>query len=124
MPTSSTYVHLLLNRPITPFFDVRSLRILDLIRLLLQTYSGLFLVVVNPYKRLPVYTPEIIDIYRGRQRDKVAPHIFAISDAAYRAMLNTRQNQSMLITYAHSLPLGVSPRSHVVPFRVVPTTGR
>ena len=56
--------------------------------------------VVNPYKRLPVYTPEIIDIYRGRPRDKVAPHIFAISDAAYRAMLNTRQNQSMLITYA------------------------
>lgn len=65
---------------------------------LFHTYSGLFLVVVNPYKRLPVYTPEIIDIYRGRPRDKVAPHIFAISDAAYRAMLNTRQNQSMLIT--------------------------
>lgn len=67
-----------------------------------QTYSGLFLVVVNPYKRLPVYTPEIIDIYRGRPRDKVAPHIFAISDGAYRAMLNTRQNQSMLITYVGS----------------------
>jgi len=65
---------------------------------LFHTYSGLFLVVVNPYKRLPVYTPEIIDMYRGRPRDKVAPHIFAISDGAYRAMLNTRQNQSMLIT--------------------------
>jgi myosin heavy subunit len=88
--------------------------------ILLQTYSGLFLVVVNPYKRLPVYTPEIIDIYRGRQRDKVAPHIFAISDAAYRAMLNTRQNQSMLITYT-TPPLPALTLSRSV---VVPTTDR
>jgi myosin heavy subunit len=65
---------------------------------LFHTYSGLFLVVVNPYKRLPIYTPQMIDIYRGRPRDKVAPHIFAISDGAYRAMLQQRQNQSMLIT--------------------------
>jgi len=65
---------------------------------LFHTYSGLFLVVVNPYKRLPIYTNEIIDIYRGRPRDKVAPHIFAISDAAYRAMIQTSTNQSMLIT--------------------------
>lgn len=65
---------------------------------LFHTYSGLFLVVVNPYKRLPVYTQPMIDIYRGRPRDKVAPHIFAISDGAYRAMLQQRQNQSMLIT--------------------------
>lgn len=111
MPTSSTYVHLLYISILRCW-----LTFLDLI--LLQTYSGLFLVVVNPYKRLPVYTPEIIDIYRGRQRDKVAPHIFAISDAAYRAMLNTRQNQSMLITYDHPSPptfaLALS-RSVVVP---------
>jgi len=65
---------------------------------LFHTYSGLFLVVVNPYKRLPIYTNEIIDIYRGRPRDKVAPHIFALSDAAYRAMIQTTTNQSMLIT--------------------------
>ncbi|KAL6073936.1 Myosin-2 heavy chain, non muscle [Balamuthia mandrillaris] len=65
---------------------------------LFHTYSGLFLVVINPYKRLPVYTKEIVDLYSGRPRDKVAPHIFALSDGAYRAMLQTSTNQSMLIT--------------------------
>jgi len=65
---------------------------------LFHTYSGLFLVVVNPYKRLPIYGNDIIDIYRGKSREKVAPHIFAMSDVAYRAMLQEDKNQSMLIT--------------------------
>lgn len=53
---------------------------------------------VNPYKRFPIYTPEIVEIYKGRRRNEVAPHIFAVSDGAYRAMLTDRQNQSLLIT--------------------------
>jgi len=65
---------------------------------LFHTYSGLFLVIINPYKRLPIYTDEIIQIYTGRRRDQVAPHVFALADTAYRAMLQDRQNQSMLIT--------------------------
>eukprot|EP01088_Endostelium_zonatum_P020748 TRINITY_DN77_c0_g1_i1.p1 TRINITY_DN77_c0_g1~~TRINITY_DN77_c0_g1_i1.p1 ORF type:complete len:1476 (+),score=481.22 TRINITY_DN77_c0_g1_i1:310-4428(+) len=65
---------------------------------LFHTYSGLFLVVVNPYKRLPIYGNDIIDVYRGKSREKVAPHIFAMSDVAYRAMLQEDRNQSMLIT--------------------------
>eukprot|EP01090_Pellita_catalonica_P012524 TRINITY_DN2743_c0_g1_i1.p1 TRINITY_DN2743_c0_g1~~TRINITY_DN2743_c0_g1_i1.p1 ORF type:complete len:1470 (-),score=356.83 TRINITY_DN2743_c0_g1_i1:46-4158(-) len=65
---------------------------------LFHTYSGLFLVVVNPYKRLPIYTEEMINIYRGKKRNKVAPHIFAMADTAYRDMLQQSKNQSMLIT--------------------------
>jgi len=65
---------------------------------LFHTYSGLFLVIVNPYKRLPIYTDEIISIYTGRRRDQIAPHVFALADTAYRAMLQDRVNQSMLIT--------------------------
>jgi len=63
-----------------------------------QTYSGLFLVAVNPYKQIPIYTHEMVDIYRGRRRNEVFPHIFAISDTAYRDMINNRADQSLLIT--------------------------
>nr|2XO8_A Chain A, MYOSIN-2 HEAVY CHAIN [Dictyostelium discoideum] len=65
---------------------------------LIYTYSGLFLVAVNPFKIIPIYTQEMVDIFKGRRRNEVAPHIFAISDVAYRSMLDDRQNQSLLIT--------------------------
>lgn len=55
--------------------------------LFLQTYSGLFCVVVNPYKRLPIYTEKIMELYKGKKRHEVPPHVFAITDTAYRSML-------------------------------------
>jgi len=64
----------------------------------IHTYSGLFLVVLNPYKRFPIYNGFTIDRYRGRRRNEMPPHIFAVADEAYRAMLNEHLNQSMLIT--------------------------
>lgn len=54
--------------------------------------------VINPFKRLPIYDPPVVDLYRGKRRNEMAPHVFAIADGAYRAMLEDRQNQSILIT--------------------------
>ena len=53
----------------------------------LQTYSGLFCVVINPYRRIPIYTKSIIHRYQGKRRNEMPPHLFSISDNAYRNML-------------------------------------
>ena len=65
---------------------------------MIHTYSGLFVVVVNPYKRYPLYTHRCAKIYLGKRRNEVPPHLWAIAETAYRGMLNNTKDQAMLIT--------------------------
>merc|ERR1711902_331108 len=65
---------------------------------LIYTYSGLFCIVVNPYKRYPIYTATCVKMYLGKRRNEVPPHLWAITETAYRNMLTNGKNQSMLIT--------------------------
>jgi hypothetical protein len=44
-------------------------------------------VVINPYKQLPIYTEAIVEMYRGKKRHEVPPHVYAVTEGAYRSML-------------------------------------
>merc|ERR1711934_741286 len=65
---------------------------------MIHTYSGLFVVVVNPYKRYPIYTHRVCKIYLGKRRNEVPPHLWAIAEGAYRNMLQNKKDNAMLIT--------------------------
>ncbi|RKF62122.1 Myosin-11 [Erysiphe neolycopersici] len=65
---------------------------------LIYTYSGLFLVAVNPYSPLPIYSNEYINMYKGHEREETKPHIYAIADEAFRNLVEEEKNQSILVT--------------------------
>ncbi|CAK7274386.1 class II myosin [Sporothrix epigloea] len=65
---------------------------------LIYTYSGLFLVTVNPYCPLAIYSNEYVKMYKGRSREDTKPHIFAMADEAFRNLVDDGENQSILVT--------------------------
>lgn len=42
---------------------------------------------VNPYKWLPIYGARVANMYKGKKRTEMPPHLFSISDNAYHDML-------------------------------------
>lgn len=65
---------------------------------LIYSFSGLFLVAVNPYRNIPIYEDETVRWYRGQKRQDRPPHIFSVADGAYQALMTSRKSQSILIT--------------------------
>ncbi|CAG5896503.1 unnamed protein product [Menidia menidia] len=65
----------------------------------IYTYIGNILLAVNPNKFLPVYyNPKYVKMYENKPLGKLQPHIFAIADVAFRAMLSRQANQCIVIS--------------------------
>ncbi|KAL3275737.1 hypothetical protein HHI36_020482 [Cryptolaemus montrouzieri] len=65
---------------------------------LIYTYIGHVLISVNPYKELNIYGINNIKAYNGKHFFEVPPHIFAITDTAYRSLKEESMEQCILIS--------------------------
>ncbi|KAF1523987.1 Unconventional myosin-Ia, partial [Eudyptes sclateri] len=64
----------------------------------IYTYIGNVVISVNPYRSLPIYTPEKVQEYHNCNFFAVKPHIYAIADDAYRSLRDRDRDQCILIT--------------------------
>ncbi|KAI8330711.1 P-loop containing nucleoside triphosphate hydrolase protein [Chlamydoabsidia padenii] len=64
----------------------------------IYTYSGMVLIAANPFDRVPLYEPDIIQQYSGRRRGELEPHLFAIAEDAYRCMIREKTNQTIVVS--------------------------
>lgn len=64
----------------------------------IYTYSGIVLIAVNPFQRVTMYGPEIIQAYSGRKRGELEPHLFAIAEDAYTAMRKEGMGQTIIVS--------------------------
>ena len=64
----------------------------------IYTYIGHVLVSVNPFRDLGIYTDQVLDSYRGRNRLEVPPHVFAVAESSYYNMKAYKENQCVIIS--------------------------
>ncbi|XP_036975878.1 unconventional myosin-XVIIIa isoform X4 [Acanthopagrus latus] len=64
---------------------------------LVHTHAGPNMVVINPISAPSMYSEKVMQMFKGCRREDTAPHIYSMAQAAYRNLLTTRQDQSIVL---------------------------
>ncbi|XP_068174352.1 unconventional myosin-XVIIIa isoform X5 [Antennarius striatus] len=64
---------------------------------LIHTYAGPNTVVINPLSTPSMYSEKVMHMFKGCRREDSAPHIYSVAQSAYRSLLTTRQDQSIVL---------------------------
>ncbi|XP_026183820.1 unconventional myosin-XVIIIa-like isoform X2 [Mastacembelus armatus] len=64
---------------------------------LVHTHAGPNMVVINPISTPSMYSEKVMQMFKGCRREDTAPHIYSMAQAAYRSLLTTRQDQSIVL---------------------------
>lgn len=64
----------------------------------IYTYIGHVLVSVNPFRDLGIYTDQVLESYKGKNRLEMPPHVFAIAESSYYNMKAYHENQCVIIS--------------------------
>uniref|UniRef100_A0A1L8E4V2 Putative myosin n=1 Tax=Nyssomyia neivai TaxID=330878 RepID=A0A1L8E4V2_9DIPT len=63
---------------------------------LIHTKAGPTLMVVNPMAPLSLYSEKVVSMFRGCKTEDMPPHVYSLAQTAYRTMLETRRDQSLI----------------------------
>ncbi|XP_014681276.1 PREDICTED: unconventional myosin-XVIIIa-like [Priapulus caudatus] len=64
---------------------------------LVHTYAGPVMCIVNPMHPLCIYSEKVIHMLKGCKQEDMPPHVYAVAQKAYHAMVTSHRDQSVVL---------------------------